>query len=402
VRLGTLRLVVLGAIANLLAVMGFLPSLPALEPSHWRSALSMSWLAAALAIAAFLFSWWHVARQRSGGGVRAPLLQALASGVVDSLPRHRGRFSLAASAQLWFEWRSSGAMLPLLVAGVLVALVAPLSWFVREDIRQTGLVLVAALATPIVLAIPLGISSAKPTFWSNDLALPAFVAVRPLTAAELVATKVRAAVMSAAVSWLVVLGFLCVWLLGWANLDPFSAVVIQWWAFHGGSSFAVYGTAVLIVFVGALTTCRFLLTSLWSSLSGKRALYIASEVVPLVVAIACAALDVTRLPGWLFDDPDHMAAFVWGAALLVIAKYWLAAFTWRRIASRDVRRYFALWAAGTAGFAALAVVLWNVLRIYLPADIYRLQGLLVLLALLAVPLARVGMAPAFLAGNRHR
>lgn len=40
-------------------------------------------------------------------------------------------------------------------------------------------------------------------------------------------------------------------------------------------------------------------------------------------------------------------------------------------------------AAGTAGFAAPALVLWNVLRIYLPADTYRLQSLRVLLALLA-------------------
>jgi hypothetical protein len=402
VRLGTLRLVVLGVIANLLAVVGFLPSMPMLEPSPWRSASLLSWLAAALAVAAFSFAWWHVARQRSGGAVHRPLLQSLASGAMNTLPRHRRRFTSAASAQLWFEWRTSGAMLPLLVAAVLLVLVAPLSWFVREDMRQTALVMLSALGTPILLAIPLGISSAKPTFWSNDLALPAFVAVRPLATTELVAAKVRAAVMSAAVSWLIVVGFLCVWLTGWANLDPFSAVVMQWWAFHGGSSYAVYGAAALIVLVGALTTCRFLLTSLWSSLSGKRPLYIASAAVPLVVAIACAVFDVTRLPGWLFGDPEHMLPFVWGAALLVMAKYWLAAFTWRRIASRDLWRYLALWAAGTAGFAALAIVVWNVLRVFLPADTYRLQSLLVLLALLAVPLARVGGAAAFLADNRHR
>ena len=129
---------------------------------------------------------------------------------------------------------------------------------------------------------------------------------------------------------------------------------------------------------------------------GRRAEFLDGQLTRLDELIV--PLVTSRAPGLLAlygIGPDT-------AALLLIAKYWLAAFTWRGIASRHVWRYLGLWAAGTAGFAALALVFWNVLRIYLPADTYRLQSLLVLLALLAVPLARVGLAPAFLAGNRHR
>jgi hypothetical protein len=47
-------------------------------------------------------------------------------------------------------------------------------------------------------------------------------------------------------------------------------------------------------------------------------------------------------------------------------------------------------------------MLWGIVRIYVALDVYRLQTLVILLALLAVPLARVGLATSCLAWNRHR
>jgi hypothetical protein len=48
------------------------------------------------------------------------------------------------------------------------------------------------------------------------------------------------------------------------------------------------------------------------------------------------------------------------------------------------------------------MLLWGVVRVYVALDIYRFQSLMILAALLAVPLGRVGLAPSCLARNRHR
>ena len=97
-----------------------------------------------------------------------------------------------------------------------------------------------------------------------------------------------------------------------------------------------------------------------------------------------------------------MRAVVWILSIAVTAKYWLAARSWRRVAARYVRQYLLVWLAETACFVTAAVVLWQVMRIYITLDIYRFQSIVILLALLAMPLARLGLAPSSLARNRHR
>jgi hypothetical protein len=121
-----------------------------------------------------------------------------------------------------------------------------------------------------------------------------------------------------------------------------------------------------------------------------------------VLAIAGLLFDASRFPGWLLDDPARLAPIGWIAAVAVIAKHWTAANTWRGVAPRYLRAYLLLWLAGTTALLTLGIVLWGVLRIYLPLDVDRLQSIAILLALMAVPLARVGLAPSWLARNRHR
>ena len=67
-----------------------------------------------------------------------------------------------------------------------------------------------------------------------------------------------------------------------------------------------------------------------------------------------------------------------------------------------VRVYLLIWLAGTASFVALGLVLWGIARTHPPLDVDRLRNLVVLLAFLAVPLARVGLGPSSLERNRHR
>jgi hypothetical protein len=61
-----------------------------------------------------------------------------------------------------------------------------------------------------------------------------------------------------------------------------------------------------------------------------------------------------------------------------------------------------LWFGGTVCLIALAILLWSGIRHVLPIDVYPLQSVLILAAVLAIPLGRLGLAPLSLAKNRHR
>jgi hypothetical protein len=86
----------------------------------------------------------------------------------------------------------------------------------------------------------------------------------------------------------------------------------------------------------------------------------------------------------------------------LIAKFSLAAFSWRRIAPQRFRQYLLIWSGGTLCLIALAILLWSGVRHVVPLDVYRLRIVLILAALLVMPFARLGLAPLSLAKNRHR
>src|SRR5213080_32131 len=89
------------------------------------------------ALIAFLTSWMYVARQRSGGGWRRHWPKALIERIADDLPRGTRPFSSSAAAQFWFEWRRSGSLLPLCAGALLLVVIGPLSWHMRNDPAST-------------------------------------------------------------------------------------------------------------------------------------------------------------------------------------------------------------------------------------------------------------------------
>jgi len=401
-RAGSLRLVMFGVIAVALFVVGMLPTLAPTPPPRLRSEAVLGGLVAGLAVAAFLLSWRHIARVRDGDDRSAFRVQPLLAWIAEATAGSRRAFATPAAAQFWFEWRSSGMVLPALVGLQLLIVVMPVSWMVRHDAGQTFIILLAALAAPIVLAVPVGIAFAKPTFWSEDLAVPAFVAVRPLSSADIVAVKVTVAALSTLLAWLILLVFVTVWLSSWGNLDSLSRLAVALWAFHQHSTAAVYGIAALVALAGMFLTWRCHVSRLWSGLLGMRLMLVGSIVSIVTVVIAGLVFEIQQLPGWLVADPARYAPLSWIAGVAVIAKYWLAAYAWRGMPPRYLRAYLLMWLAGTASFLALGLVVWGMLRIYLPLDADRLRSVVILLALLAVPLARVGLAPSSLTWNRHR
>jgi hypothetical protein len=395
-RAGSLRLVIIGVIAAALFAIGLLPSFPPTPAPAWRSEVFLAAGVAALAAAAFMLAWTYVAGSRAGGGRATYRLQSLIDWASDLQPSRRKPFATAAGAHFWYEWRASGTVLPAVVSGVVLLIIAPTSWLASSDARYTLWLLIGTLATPIVLALPVGVAFSKPTFWSEDLTVPAFVAVRPLSSQDLVAIKVKVAAASAALSWVVVLVFLAVWLPLWANLDRVSRLATQLVTDH--SAGAVYGLAVLVPLGSMFLTWRSLVSHLWSGLSGRRPLFLASAF-SLVALATGIPLDAGRLIVGLLRDPSRYGLFVWVAIVAVITKCALAAFVWRGVSRHYVRDYVLIWFAGTASSLALGMVVWGLVRVYLPFD---LRVAIILLALLTVPIARVGLTPSFLARNRHR
>jgi hypothetical protein len=402
-RVGPLRLLVAGVVVVAVYGIGLLPSWPPSPPPPWRSEVAVGAFVVALAAAGFLLAWRHIIRLRCGGGGRSAYqLEPLIASAAEVLPRHRTPFASPAAAQFWFEWRCSGLVLPLLVGGVVALVIAPFSWFTRGDANGSLWLLLGTLTTPIMLAIPVGMAFARPMFWSEDLSVPAFVAVRPLSDEQIVASKLKVAAASVAISWLLVACFAGLWLSLWANVDAVSQLAIQWWAFHEHSPSSVYGTVALILIAGVVLTWRFLVSRLWSGLSGSRPLFMASVMSAVLVVIAGMVFAADRLPGWVLDDPARMAGVVWLMSIAVVGKCSLAAYSWRRVSAHHLRHYLLVWSTATTCLLTLTMLLWGVVRIYVALDIYRFQGFMILVAVLAVPLGRVGLAPSCLGHNRHR
>jgi hypothetical protein len=394
---GALRTIVLGLVAIGFIFMG----LPSLLPSDASRFARL----AALAVIAFLFAWMYVALQRSGG-VRYNGFKALIARIGDGQPSRRKGFSSPAAAQFWFEWRRSGLYLPLYIGGLLLVVIGPLSWYMRDEPGTTMRILAATLAMPIILALPVGKGFSKPDFWSADLSLPGFVAVRPLATAEMVVIKMQVAVLSTAISWSLVLVFLSLWLPIWANLNSLTLVQSAVSQIYG--QFAQYAIVALSILAGVFLTWRFLVSGFWIGLSGNRKLFAASALPyglsPIgLILVALLVRPDSPLRVWIRHDPDRLLSLVeWIALLALIAKFSLAAFSWRRIPAQRVRQYLPIWSGATLCLIALAILLWSGLRQVVPLDVYRLRNVLILGALLIIPFARLGLAPSFLAKNRHR
>jgi hypothetical protein len=269
----------------------------------------------------------------------------------------------------------------------------------------------------MILAFPMGKGFSKADFWSKDLGFPAFVAIRPLATGEMVVIKMKVAALSAAISWLLVLVFLSIWLPLWADLAPLMSIRIGFWMAHGHSLWAEYAISALFLAASAFVTWKLLVGGLWVGLSGNRKIFITSAVVYcLVPLLGFVGLTILlnhdrQVRAWATEDPDRVLSICeWIAALAVIAKFWLAAFSWRSIAPARVRAYLLLWACATLLLVTLAILLWGhgllILQLmslmdFLPVDVFRFRNLLVLLALLVIPFARLGYAPSALARNRH-
>jgi hypothetical protein len=404
------RLTTVGTVWMTFAYLALSPAYPQDALQWWLKGNTVIGLLIGSAPLAFVLSWTLVARQRSGRFNRRPF-HGKVERISGILPGRIATFASPAAAQCWFEWRRSGYQLPrlvgvLLIGTLLVMLGIPwLSPGNTEDARE-GLV-VWTLTMPIILAFLAGKPLSKPDFWASDLAVPPFLAAKPLATEEIVTAKMKAAAWSTALSWLLVLAFLAASFPLWAYTDVLPYFRIVWWQFHDYPLLFQYAIGAASLLGCMFLTWRFLVAGLWLGLSGSRKMRaLSAGPFVLIPALLIAIHEVIDKPAfsWVDYDLDRTLSFlIWTAAVGAIAKLWLSAFSWRNVARARVRQYLIFWTGGTACVVALAIVVsplvWG---FFLPSDGAQVRTLLILAALLAVPFARPGLATSSLERNRHR
>jgi hypothetical protein len=311
-------------------------------------------------------------------------------------PRQRARFRSPASAQAWFEWRRNGWSLPVWVA-ILLPLGLLLLWAAGPSTTLVVEILVGVCLTPVIMATfgAVTVSRSSPNAGASYNLSP-FSAARPLTNAQIIAAKLKMTVWSTALAWLLVLVAIPLGL----QLSGEMPLAID-----RSRRFAeVVGTPRAIVFLllavaGFIaSTWKQLVQSLYIGLTGREWLIKGSVFVMCTVLICVGPIAVwiveTKRLGRLWTALPLIFTILVG--LKLIAAAWIAMLLYRGRLVRDSTLVIGAASWCVAVFALYGVLVWMFDTPHIP------HHLLMLLAILAMPLARLSAAPLALAWNRHR
>jgi hypothetical protein len=312
------------------------------------------------------------------------------------LSRRRGHFASPASAQAWFEWRRHGQSLPLWVA-ILLPFELILLWGSGDSRTLVFTILFAVLLTPPFMATfaAAAVSRSSPNAGDSYGVTP-FTATRPLTDAELVAAKLKMAIRSTIAAWILVLIAIPLAL----ELSGTSDVVLE----RLRRLSEAVGTprtvvVVLLILAGCIaSTWTQLVQSLYIGLTGRASLIKGSVFLMLGFLFLFGPfaewiIESNRL-GELWSALPMIFAILVG--FKIIAATWIVVRLYHRrlLSDRTLVTGAAAWCL--AVFAIYGVLVWLFGTPHVP------HYLLMLLAILAIPLARLSAAPLALAWNRHR
>ena len=298
-------------------------------------------------------------------------------------------FASPARAQFWFEWRRHGWSLPMLV-GILVPFELLLLFL--PDVAQAIVILtlLGVLFTPPFMALFAAATVRQP-------GLTPFIGTRPVTSAALIAAKLKMTFWSTLAAWVLVLAAIPLAL----NLSGTWPVVIG----RARKVIDVFGTPraavlLLLLLLGLMaSTWKQLVQTLYIGLSGRE------WVVKASVAFALALLCVIG-PLLLWLDKSAVArgalwnGLPWIAAVLVCLKTSAAAWVATRLYRSRLLSDHTL-VTGAACWVAVVLALYGLL-IWLVSGPLIPRYFLALVAILAIPLARLSATPLALAWNRHR
>lgn len=379
----------------------------AFDPSsphvYWlATAGSLAWM-----LAAYGFGVIGLSRARKGNawywsGWRAlSLRRAWLSGNLKSRPAFRS----PAAAVFWFECRRSVPFLPVMFAMIVIpvlveATLQALGLHHSEGLMlgPLGVVPPAALLIGILVFSALvfstlaGANMAKPDLWSKE-ELTSFFAVRPITTVQMVARKMKAAAVSAAIGWAMVVFVIAVWMiLESSPLNPHKSLVRGWLREASQKEIALAIVATISLW---LLMWRAMAISMCTSMTGRKWISTA-----LGFTFTLAVFAIPSLIGWVMKDPERREHFVtylpWMLAMLVLLKLMTAAvigLTLDRLGlltRRDLARSAVLWLIA-AGLVLAIICFFTQWSWYTAAA-----------AILMVPLARLGAAPLALHWNRCR
>ena len=310
--------------------------------------------------------------------------------------RRRRHFASPASAQTWFEWRRYGRSLPGWVA-ILLPFELLLFWDAGNSTSLVFTILAVVLLTPpFVATFAAAAVSDSGSSASDSYSMTPFIATRPLTNAELVAAKLKMAIWSTAVAWLLIVIALPIAL----KLSGASVLVVDRWhrltAIMGMARAAVL---LLLILAGCIaSTWKQLVQSLYIGLTGR-----ASLIQGSVLLVFGFFFLFGPLAEWIIDS--RRVGELWSALPLIftvlvgmkmIASVWIGVrlYDRRLVSDRTLVTGAACWSF--AVFALYGVLIWLLDTPHIP------HYLLMLVAILVIPLARLSVAPLALDWNRHR
>jgi len=367
----------------------YLSTLPFSDLARWTERkLALMILFAVALVGAPMTACVGVGRLRRGDWRDWPALTRWASRLADLLSRHR-EFSTARSALLWIDFRRSGLpALGLLAVVILVILgLASLERLEGGVSNARSIDLFGSTVSPILLFlvsvwIPVVGLIASSDGVSRRLRMTVVQAVRPVTAGEFVAARLKA------------MGLL--WLGGWLM----SVIAISVWAVGSGLTDELFGS------FSSDRNPQLLVSLILISLHllfGLFPLWLTGRVPDLPWSFLILLIVYSGLGNIIFWFERH--ADFWPLALLLIGfagavKLGLAAIAFRQALERKL--------AGR-GFVFGVTVAWVVgtaLVLNLTSELTTRAGwsgeIVLSFAALLVPIARIALAPLALSMNRHR
>ena len=366
---------------------------------HFKaSELTMVALIAPQLPLAYLAAHFAVARGRRGDVPDWRGMFGRLGQIAEALPRRRRRFPAPAGAQAWFEWRQHGRTLPGWVAILLPFELALLFAAGNDNPSLVWYTLFGVLLTPPFMAAFAATTVRKSDPRVRDsYHMTPFSATRPLTSAALVAAKLRTTIWSTLAAWLLVVVAIPLAL----TLSGTWPVVIE----RARQMVEAVGTAraVVIVLLGfwllLASTWKQLVQSLYIGLSGRG--WLIKSSVFLTVSIF---IFVEPIIQWLSAHGAARAA-LWNAVPLIAAVlvcFKMSAAVW--VATRLLRSRVLsdrTLVIGAACWLVVVLALHGLLVWFFSTPLFP-RYLLALIAILAIPLARLSAAPLALAWNRHR
>ena len=369
----------------------------ALMALHFQARESvMLWFLAPQVPLAYLTARFAVLRARRGDVPDWSSAFAWLAPIARMQSRQHRHFRSPASAQAWFEWRRYGRSLPVWVA-ILLPFELLLLWAADDAAALVFEILLVVLLTPPFMATfaAATVSKSGPNA-SDSYGVTPFIATRPLTNAELVAAKLKMTIWSTLAAWLLVLIAIPLAL----KLSGTSGLVLERW--HRlievvGAPRAV--VALLLTLAGCVAaTWKQLVQSLYIVLTGRASLIKGSVFLILGFFVLFGPFaqwitDSGRL-GELWSALPLIFAVL--ATLKMIAAVWIVVrlYHGRLLSDRALVAGAAFWCL--AVLALYGVLVWLLDTPHIP------HYLLMLIAILSIPLARLSAAPLALSWNRHR